>query len=136
MTIATASDRNGKMLNLLSCRNFKGRSQCTVTSGELLWGQMTPILSGLTNDAHDFPSTEDRAVLGGTIVTQAYTYRAPARMGLWKIIKVNGYGHPKAPKDSWLVYHSSCDPLELRRPVGCCAILRGNRPRGGLGCST
>ncbi|KAJ6456588.1 hypothetical protein C8R47DRAFT_186897 [Mycena vitilis] len=92
----------------------------TITSGELLWGQLASILSGLTHSEHDFPSAEDKTVPGGTVFVQGYTYRAPARVGIWKIVKVNGYGKPDAPKDSWLAYHSSCDPLELlllARPV-------------------
>ncbi|KAJ6457002.1 hypothetical protein C8R47DRAFT_1248470 [Mycena vitilis] len=35
-------------------------------------------------------------------------------------VKVAARGKPDAPKDSWLAYHSSCDPLELlllARPV-------------------
>ncbi|KAJ7666749.1 hypothetical protein DFH06DRAFT_250852 [Mycena polygramma] len=104
----------------------------TVTSGtcELLWGQLASILSGLTHSEHDFPSTEDRAVPGGTVFVQGYTYRAPARVGIWKVVKVNGYGKPDAPKDSWLAYHSSCYPLELlllARPVDF--ATRSTNPR-------
>ncbi|KAF8184153.1 hypothetical protein K438DRAFT_1974738 [Mycena galopus ATCC 62051] len=84
-----------------------------ITSGELLWGQLASIVGGLMTTAHDWPSTQDRAVPGGTILTQGYSYRAPAKIGLWKIIKVNGYGYADASKDSWLAYHSSSDPLEL-----------------------
>ncbi|KAJ6510856.1 hypothetical protein C8R45DRAFT_1161963 [Mycena sanguinolenta] len=85
----------------------------SITSGELLWGQLTSIVGGLMTSAHDFPSTQDRAVPGGTIYTQGYTYRAPAKQGVWKIARVNGYGDPDASDDSWLAYHSSCDPIEL-----------------------
>ncbi|KAF7333442.1 SET domain protein, sequence [Mycena venus] len=100
-------------------RELQGRF--TITSGELLWGQLASILSGLMTAEHDFPSTDDRAVHGGgTVITQGYTYRAPAKVGVWNIVKVNGYGHPDTPTGSWLAYHSSCDPLELlllARPV-------------------
>lgn len=53
--------------------------------GELLWGQLASILSGLMTSAHDFPSSDDRAVAGGTILTQGYTYRAPAKPGVWNV---------------------------------------------------
>jgi hypothetical protein len=42
-------------------------------------------LSGLMTSAHDFPSSDDRAVAGGTILTQGYTYRAPAKPGVWNV---------------------------------------------------
>ncbi|KAK7028466.1 SET domain protein, sequence [Favolaschia claudopus] len=86
----------------------------TISSGELIWGQLASVLCGLeTTIKHDFPSTEDQALPGGTIFRQDYTHRVPAKIGIWKIIKVNGYGDPKMPMDSWLAYHSSCDPLDL-----------------------
>ncbi|KAJ7908897.1 hypothetical protein B0H13DRAFT_2015778 [Mycena leptocephala] len=102
----------------------------TIASGEILWGQLASILSGVMTAKHDFPSTEDRTVPSGTVITTGYTFRAPAKVGLWKVAKVNGYGHPDAPKDSWLAYHSSCDPLELlllARPV--CWEARSANPR-------
>ncbi|KAJ7472186.1 hypothetical protein FB451DRAFT_1135027 [Mycena latifolia] len=103
----------------------------TITSGEFLWGQLTSILQGLMTDAHDFPSTDDRTSSGGgTVLTQGYTYRAPAKVGVWKLAKVNGFGHSNREPDSWLAYHSSCDPLELvllARPV--CWDTRAENPR-------
>ncbi|KAJ7200586.1 hypothetical protein GGX14DRAFT_400583 [Mycena pura] len=92
----------------------------TITSGELLWGQPVPLLSGLMTTEHDFASSDDKAVMGGTIHRQGYTYRAPARVGVWKLAKVNGFGDIDHATDSWFAYHSSCDPLALlllARPV-------------------
>jgi hypothetical protein len=54
-------------------------------SGEILWGQLASILSGVMTAKHDFPSTEDRTVPSGTVITTGYTFRAPAKVGLWKV---------------------------------------------------
>ncbi|KAJ7102776.1 hypothetical protein C8R44DRAFT_887512 [Mycena epipterygia] len=57
----------------------------TVTSGELLWGQLTSVLKGLVNPAHDLPTpNEDKAEPNGTVMTQGYSYRALAKVGVWK----------------------------------------------------
>ncbi|KAJ7187222.1 hypothetical protein C8R46DRAFT_981505 [Mycena filopes] len=94
----------------------------TITSGELLWGQLAPFLRGLMTTEHDFASTDDKVVAGGgTVLQQGYTYRAPAKVGVWKLVKVNGFGEGADPAtDSWLAYHASCDPLALlllARPI-------------------
>ncbi|KAF7340808.1 SET domain-containing protein [Mycena sanguinolenta] len=101
----------------------------SIASGELLWGQLTSIVGGLLTSAHDFPSTQDRAVPGDTIYTQNHTYRAPAKPGVWKIARINGYGDPDASDNSWLAYHSSCDPVELLlRARHVCWDTRSDNP--------
>lgn len=36
----------------------------------------------------DYLTTVDKAILngGGTVITQGYTFRAPAQVGIWKVI--------------------------------------------------
>ncbi|KAK7022998.1 hypothetical protein R3P38DRAFT_3536576 [Favolaschia claudopus] len=52
-------------------------------AGELIWGQLASVLSGLeTTLKHDFPSTQDQALPGGTILRQDYTHRVPAKIAV------------------------------------------------------
>ncbi|KAF7290821.1 hypothetical protein MIND_01323300 [Mycena indigotica] len=86
-----------------------------VSSGELVWGQLASILEGIKNPASDQPG-EDKASVdnGGTVYTQGWTFRALAKTGVWKIAKVDGFGLPDRPKDTWIAYHSSySSPAEL-----------------------
>ncbi|KAJ7054842.1 hypothetical protein C8F01DRAFT_1259264 [Mycena amicta] len=87
-----------------------------VSSGELIWGQLASVLQGINNAALDKPSPgEDKASSGGgTVLVQGWTYRALAKIGLWKIAKVDGYGVPPYKKSTWIAYHSSyTSPIEL-----------------------
>ncbi|KAJ7791472.1 hypothetical protein B0H14DRAFT_3500386 [Mycena olivaceomarginata] len=87
-----------------------------ITSGEMIWGQLASLLEGMMTSVHDAPTPGvDKVLLpsSGTVAQQGYTFRAAARVGEWKIAKVNGYGHADREFDSYLVYHSSQSPLDL-----------------------
>jgi hypothetical protein len=61
----------------------------TCTSGVLLWGQLHSLMEGFTESKLDTElgpfATSEPGSNGGTILQNAFRYRAPARKGLWKV---------------------------------------------------
>ncbi|KAJ7053709.1 hypothetical protein C8F01DRAFT_1064571, partial [Mycena amicta] len=104
-----------------------------IESGEIVWGTLHGVASGLLFGGCDQPSTQDNwDVGGGTVYKNALTYRAPAKVGIWKITKVAAHGWPDRPLDSWLAYHSSCSPAALiRLSRGVEFQTRTSNPRVG-----
>lgn len=54
-------------------------------AGEIVWGHLPCILMGMKTNAHDTPTVVDNTAAGSTIMTQGWTYRVPARPGIWKV---------------------------------------------------
>ncbi|KAJ6569619.1 hypothetical protein B0H19DRAFT_1257241 [Mycena capillaripes] len=72
--------------------------------------QLSSMLQGLVTSEHDLPMPQQ----DNPVFSQNYAFRAPAKVGVWKLAKVNGYGLAESPEDSWIAYHSSYgSPLEL-----------------------
>lgn len=61
----------------------------TCTSGVLLWGQLHSLMEGFTESRLDTQlgplARSEPGSDGGTILQNAFCYRAPARKGLWKV---------------------------------------------------
>jgi hypothetical protein len=83
------------------------RASFTVTSGSLLWGQMIPLYTTLSNP--NFTENADHmppALEGGTILQHRYSYRSAARNGRWRIrpfyerVRLSGAGAILADPDA------------------------------------
>ncbi|KAJ7586990.1 hypothetical protein C8J56DRAFT_1165164 [Mycena floridula] len=65
----------------------------SVTSGELLWGDLPGVLEGLVTKVHNLPPP-----------VEIFSHRVAAKIGTWKIARVSGDG--LSAKNSWIAYHS------------------------------
>ncbi|KAK0634003.1 hypothetical protein B0T14DRAFT_534019 [Immersiella caudata] len=118
---------------------LQDQSTFTITSGSLLWGQIIPLYSTLSNpnftqNANHMPPE----LPGGTIVQHRYTYRSAGRNGRWKIRAFHErerldpdsgalLADPDAPEKQtgWILYHEDLDPVNT---LGRVRWLDGSGP--------
>lgn len=102
------------------------RASFTVNSGSLLWGQMIPLYTTLSNP--NFTQNADHmppALEGGTILQHRYSYRSAARNGRWRVrpfyerVRLSDAGNFLADPDAeellggWIVHHEDSDPMQI-----------------------
>ncbi|KAK7033553.1 hypothetical protein VNI00_012777 [Paramarasmius palmivorus] len=90
---------NPEWRDVLPARTRTFRSRFTIRSGEMVWGQLLPILIGMKTHRHDQP--------GG----DAIYFRVPAKVGVWNIATVKPYR--RYLDRSMVAYHSSLTREEV-----------------------
>lgn len=112
----------------------------TITSGQLLWGQLPTVIDG--SRAEGFDRNAEGAPPrghGGTIIQHRFEYRSAARNGQWKVRRAfdSGDGLPGDGRSEpnkhfgWIVYHGEVEnPAELLLRCSRISWNMGGRPLG------